>query len=115
MKNDRITVRLPDELRAEVAKACAVTGLDEPTIIRECLKAFVEEVKTTGEIRLPFAVVPKSTRHKTPSFTSTAAPEPPLGSHRLNEGAITPVPVTYNKPTRKRIKEHRAHGTPLQK
>lgn len=70
MKDQRITVRLSAELQAEITDACRITGLDEPTIIRECLKAFVKEVKASGEIRLPLAVVPKSAIKHMPSNPS---------------------------------------------
>lgn len=58
-KNTRITVRLPDSLRSELEEVCKLTGLDEPTVVRACLEAFVERVKNEGEIRLPLAIVSK--------------------------------------------------------
>jgi|GEM_PF-3630180 len=58
-KNTRITVRLPDSLRNELEEVCRITGLDEPTVVRACLEAFVEVVKRDGEIRLPLAIISK--------------------------------------------------------
>lgn len=55
--NTRITVRLPNALRDELEKACQRTGLDEPTVVRACLEAFVETIRREGEIRLPLAIV----------------------------------------------------------
>ncbi len=123
VSNERITVRLSDELRKQVQQACTLTGLDEPTIIRECLKAFVEEVDATGEIRLPFALLPKSAKKHPPvpkappapaapgSAQTARTPEQPTGSMPapgLNETAPgfihprQPVRYTAKKPARKK-------------
>ncbi len=59
-KDTRITIRLSPELAAQLEAACKLTGLDIPTISRACLEAYVEHVKTYGEIRLPLAVAAKS-------------------------------------------------------
>lgn len=58
-KNTRITVRLPDSLRSDLEEVCKLTGLDEPTVVRACLEAFVDTVRRKGEIRLPLAIISK--------------------------------------------------------
>jgi len=59
-KNSRITVRLPEALRSELEEVCKLTGLDEPTVIRACLEAFVDVVKKEKEIRLPLAIISRA-------------------------------------------------------
>jgi hypothetical protein len=105
MKDHRITVRLSSELQAEIAEVCRITGLDEPTIIRECLKAFVDHVKDTGEIRLPLAIVPKSTR-KQPFSSTVVLPVPENASaSRLNESAPSEQPTVPRRSTRQVMRD----------
>lgn len=58
-KSNQYSVRLDAELQAEFEEAIRITGMDPSLLLRECLKAFVAEVKETGEIRLPLAIVAK--------------------------------------------------------
>lgn len=79
MKSSQINVRLTEALREDLEHACAITGLDSATVVRACLEAFVAEVKRTGEIRLPLAVIPKSETKKSSGAvltprSSSAAP-----------------------------------------
>lgn len=91
MKDTRISVRLSPELKRQVLEACALTGLDEPTVIRECLKAFVEEVATTGEVRLPLALIPKSKKLGSQNTEGPKA-KPAVGAQESATGARTALP-----------------------
>lgn len=96
-KDARIHFRLREDLRERLLHVCKITGLDEPTIIRACIEAFIDHVESTGEIRLPLAVIPKSEAGKKTSggapsarekyFHSTAAESDP----RLNELSEDPT------------------------
>lgn len=104
-KDNRITVRLDATLQAQVNKACAITGLDEPTIIRECLKAFTEEVQRTGEIRLPLAIVPKSKAVAAapiaaivPSVPHSTGSTPASAASPANPPSA-PAPFSLNEPS----------------
>jgi hypothetical protein len=48
---------LPDELLDRLDRACEITVLDASRIVKACIKAFVEEIDRTGEIRLPLPLV----------------------------------------------------------
>ena len=80
-KDTRITVRLSPQLAAHLEATCKLTGLDVSTVCRACLEAYVEHVKTHGEIRLPLAIAAKSdlvkpvpVRYSTPRARSRISP-----------------------------------------
>jgi antitoxin component of RelBE/YafQ-DinJ toxin-antitoxin module len=58
-KNNQFTARVPEDLKADVERECEKTGIDPSTLIRACLKAFVDEVQRSGEIVLPLALTSK--------------------------------------------------------
>jgi predicted DNA-binding protein len=62
-KESRISVRISHELRQQLDETCTLTNLDEPTIVRACLTAFIEQVKAEGGIWLPLKITPKFTGH----------------------------------------------------
>lgn len=56
MKHSRIHVRVDDVMKQRLKEAVAklaVPGVDEASIVRGCLEAFVQEVETKGGIWLP--------------------------------------------------------------
>lgn len=55
-----IHVRIDDALRAEFEQAMELTGMGETQLVKACIKAFVEHVRTHGEITLPLALVSKT-------------------------------------------------------
>lgn len=57
-KTAQFNVRMDELLREKFASACDVTGDDEATIVRACVKAFVDAVERDGQITKPFALVP---------------------------------------------------------
>lgn len=100
-KTNQFSLRLEQELADAVQECCKITGMEPSLFIKEAFKAFVEEVKRTGEIRLPLALVPKSSLKKTPAgFLSTAAPQTPEAaiSSRTNEEPATPRSASVAKP-----------------
>lgn len=107
-KNKQLNVRLPNDLREELERACEVVGLDAATVTRACLQAFVDQVTHTGEIRLPLAIVPKKS---TPTFPLTA--RAPHVTPSLNEAApkldavraLPPAPAPKFTPTRAVMRE----------
>jgi len=62
-KETRISVRISNELQQQLDEACALTNLDESTVVRACLEAFVAQVKAEGGIWLPLKITPKFTGH----------------------------------------------------
>lgn len=119
-KSNQLSVRLDSELQKDVEECCEITGLDSSTLMRECLKAFVREVRATGEIRLPLAIIPKSevgkkthaqiaTIPRAPSFHSTAGVNetPEEQRERISQHAQFATgdeefrPITYKKPSKK--------------
>lgn len=57
--SNQFSVRLDPQLLAAVERCCEQTGLEPGQFMREAFRAFVEEVETNGEIRLPLAITPK--------------------------------------------------------
>ena len=97
-KSFQFNVRLPLELRDALLEACEAVGLDATTVTRACLKAFIDEVTRTGEIRLPLAIVPKAaaaphaaavmgnrTGHSPTASTAALRLEGDAGAMSLNE------------------------------
>ena len=79
-KDTRLHFRLDNAAREKLREVCKLTGLDEATALRACIKAFIEYIEEHGEIRLPLAVVPKAKAQiPAPSFPSTARPAPGEG------------------------------------
>jgi len=106
-KDTRITIRLSETLRKELDDVCKMTGIEEPTIVRACLEAFVEQVKREGEIRLPLAVVPKSELKKNDPprpgrqpISSTAEP-----ATRQRAAFVEPDPPAHNRIAKSQKKE----------
>lgn len=58
-KSNQFSVRLDADLQKAVEQCAELTGLEPAQFMREAFKAFVEEVQSTGEIRLPLAITPK--------------------------------------------------------
>ncbi|MEI6560959.1 MAG: hypothetical protein WCO68_02625 [Verrucomicrobiota bacterium] len=88
-KDTRITVRLSPQLAANLEATCKLTGLDVSTVCRACLEAYVEHVKTHGEIRLPLAIAAKSDLVK-PATPKTAS-VPVRSSTPKARSRISPV------------------------
>ncbi len=91
-KSNQFSLRLDPELQAEVEECCRITGMEAPHFIREAFKAFVEEVRKTGEIRLPLALIPKSQlaqkapEPRAPFHSTVVLPSPEQeAASRLNE------------------------------
>ena len=77
-KETRLSVRIPPALKDRLAKAAQDTGVDEPSIVRQCLEAFCAHVEMHGRITFPLTVGGQS-------------PAPPKSIQRLelNEPATT--------------------------
>ena len=74
-RSNQINVRLDNELKAKFEATCEQVRIEPATVIRACIEAFVEEVQEKGEIRMPLAIVPKSSVKKNePETSSTAGP-----------------------------------------
>lgn len=52
----RISVRVPTDIKKRLADAEAATGLPQSVIVKECVKAFLEEVEAKGSITLPLKI-----------------------------------------------------------
>lgn len=56
-KETRLSVRIDPALKQRLAEAVEKTGVDEPTIVRQCLVAFCEHVEMHGRVMLIAAVI----------------------------------------------------------
>lgn len=100
--SNQYSCRLDDALQRDFEECLGITGMEPGLLLREAIKAFVEEVKATGEIRLPIAIVPKKAKIGAPSGTgSTAArrggtsgaeekKDPPTGFNETHDPSPAP-------------------------
>ena len=69
-KDARIAVRVDPELKARIAQIVERTGIDEATLVRNCIEALCAHVERTGQISFPLTVntapcaTPNSSRSK---------------------------------------------------
>lgn len=52
-KEPRISVRVNPELKARINEITARTGIDEATLVRNCIEALCAHVERTGQISFP--------------------------------------------------------------
>lgn len=55
-KEPRISVRVDQDLKARIDAITARTGIDEATLVRNCIEALCAHVERTGQISFPLAV-----------------------------------------------------------
>lgn len=58
-KEARISVRVDPALKARIDSVCQQTGVDEPTLVRNCVEALCDYVEETGSVTFPLKVAPK--------------------------------------------------------
>lgn len=58
-KESRISVKVEESLKAELEGATARLGVNEASVVRACVAAFLDYVKHNDEITLPFTLVPR--------------------------------------------------------
>jgi predicted DNA-binding protein len=58
-KEPRISVRVAAELKSRIEAITAKTGLDEASLVRNCIEALCDHVEKTGQISFPLEVGPK--------------------------------------------------------
>lgn len=75
-KETRLSVRIPPALKDRLAVAAHKTGVDEPTIVRQCLAAFCDHVEMHGRVIFPLTIG---------SPTTKPAPALHYGRAELNE------------------------------
>ncbi len=77
-KDARIAVRVDPELKARIAQIVERTGIDEATLVRNCIEALCAHVERAGQISFPLTVntapgpIPNSTRYPPPVARHTA-------------------------------------------
>ncbi len=59
-KEPRVSVRVSKDLKKRLEQVSGKTGIDEATLVRNCLEALINHIETEGEITFPLAVLPKS-------------------------------------------------------
>lgn len=66
-KDARIAVRVDPALKTRIAQIVERTGIDEATLIRNCIEALCGHVERTGQISFPLSVnsAPVSTTGET--------------------------------------------------
>jgi len=80
-KEPRISVRVNPELKARIDEITARTGIDEATLVRNCIAALCAHVERTGQISFPLTVntapaaIPNSTRYPPPMARQAAMNE----------------------------------------
>jgi antitoxin component of RelBE/YafQ-DinJ toxin-antitoxin module len=52
-KETRISVRIDPELKERLERAIDQTGVDESSVVRQCLEAFCELVEQNGRVSFP--------------------------------------------------------------
>jgi len=57
-KEARISVRVDPETKARLQQAVADTGIDEPTLVKNCVLALLRYIDENGMISFPLNVVP---------------------------------------------------------
>lgn len=55
-KETRLSVRIDRKLKARLAAASHSTGVDEPSIVRQCLAAFCDHVEMHGRAVFPITI-----------------------------------------------------------
>lgn len=80
-KEPRISVRVDAQLKSRIEAVVAGTGIDEATLVRNCLEALCDYVEQTGSITFPLQVTP---REKKPVASVVYPPVKP-SINRLNE------------------------------
>ena len=58
-KDARISVRVDPALKDRIDAVCQQTGVDEPTLVRNCVEALCDYVEETGSITFPLKISPK--------------------------------------------------------
>ena len=62
MKSKQVNFRLDENLKNRVKAASERLGMDESTIIRECIRAFVEAVEDRGCLTFPLEITNEEER-----------------------------------------------------
>lgn len=110
-KTNQFSVRLDPQLQADVEECARITGLDPALFMREAFKAFVGEVRATGKITLPIAIVPRgeksprATVHPTSSTAVFSVNEQPTPA-RATAPPATPGMTHTRAVLRKMAKEN---------
>jgi hypothetical protein len=58
-QSNQYTVRLDGDLQRQLEECLEITKMEPALLLRECIRCFIEEVKRTGQIALPLALVSK--------------------------------------------------------
>lgn len=82
-KTERIHVRIPNELKARIARVVDRTGIDEAALVRNCVEAICDHFDETGTITL--------------QVTIAAGKSPPA---RAGIAATTKISYLTDKPPR---------------
>lgn len=56
----RISVRVDADLKLRIKRLEEQTGLTEAALVKECVKAFLEEFDRTGQVTLPIKITSES-------------------------------------------------------
>lgn len=69
MKDIRISVRVSQEIKERLENAEKATGIDEATLVRQCVLALLDEIESKGQITFPLEISPKRKRDPDPIYT----------------------------------------------
>lgn len=79
-KEPRISVRVNPKLKARIEDIINRTGIDEATLVRNCIEALCDHVERTGQISFPLSV------NTAPAVLSQTRYPPPVPRHAaMNE------------------------------
>ena len=86
LKEPRISVRINSALKVRLEAVTKHTGIDEATIVRNCVEAICDHFEETGQITFPLAVTAKRKKTAEPVLN------PPMRETeiaRLNEPGVS--------------------------
>lgn len=79
-KEPRISVRVEQALKDRMDAITARTGINEATLVKNCIEALCDHVERTGQISFPLAI------NTAPSTTGQTRYPPPVSRHHtMNE------------------------------
>jgi predicted DNA-binding protein len=124
MKTKTYSFRLEDSVRSKLSEVSKQTGVEESTIVRECVRAVVEHVEEVGSITFPINVIFPNTPVKMVSKTIQRSTKTKDSLHPSSESKTASVDHTateekgsyadrtQGKP-KNRIKSEIADGEPI--
>lgn len=83
-KETRLSVRIDPALKRRLAEAVKNTGVDEPTIVRQCLVAFCEHVEMHGRVMFPVTIGSPNQKPTTTPERLALNEEPPLPKRKAS-------------------------------